>query len=68
MYHNSNPESRKNVKNQTRMKCWKNWKEERDTDLRVLDEDSWRLIRVLMIEVNMITYEWNKDDLKERVK
>ena len=23
------------------MKCWKNWKEERDTDLRVLDEDSW---------------------------
>ena len=47
------------------MKCWKNWKEERDTDLRVLDEDSWRLIRVLMIEVNMITYEWNKDDLKE---
>ena len=47
------------------MKCWKNWKEERDTDLRVLDEDDWRLIRVLMIEVNMITYEWNKDDLKE---
>ena len=47
------------------MKCWKNWKEERDTDLRVLDEDSWRLIRVLMIEVNMITYEWNRDDLKE---
>ena len=39
--------------------------EERDSDLRVLDEDSWRLIRVLMIEVNMITYEWNKDDLKE---
>ena len=25
----------------------------------------WRLIRVLMIEVNMITYEWNRDDLKE---
>ena len=24
-----------------------------------------RLIRVLMIEVNMITYEWNRDDLKE---
>ena len=48
------------------MKCWKNWKEERDTDLRVLDEDDWRLIRVLMIEVNMITYEWNKDDLKEK--
>ena len=47
------------------MKCWKNWKEERDTDLRVLDEDDWRLIRVLMIEVNMITYEWNRDDLKE---
>ena len=66
MYHNSNPESRKNVKNQTRMKCWKNWKEERDTDLRVLDEDDWRLIRVLMIEVNMITYEWNRDDLKEK--
>ena len=40
--------------------------EERDSDLRVLDEDSWRLIRVLMIEVNMITYEWNKDDLKEK--
>ena len=44
LYHNSNPESRKNVKNQTRMKCWKNWKEERDTDLRVLDEDSWLMI------------------------
>ena len=27
----------------------------------------WRLIRVLMIEVNMITYEWNRDE-KERVK
>ena len=40
--------------------------EERDSDLRVLDEDEWRLIRVLMIEVNMITYEWNKDDLKEK--
>ena len=40
--------------------------EERDSDLRVLDEDDWRLIRVLMIEVNMITYEWNKDDLKEK--
>ena len=40
--------------------------EERDSDLRVLDEDSWRLIRVLMIEVNMITYEWNRDDLKEK--
>ena len=26
----------------------------------------WRLIRVLMIEVNMITYEWNRDDLKEK--
>ena len=25
----------------------------------------WRLIRVLMVEVNMITYEWNRDDLKE---
>ena len=41
--------------------------EERDSDLRVLDEDDWRLIRVLMIEVNMITYEWNRDE-KERVK
>ena len=29
---------------------------------RIVD---WRLIRVLMIEVNMITYEWNRDDLKE---
>ena len=42
------------------------WNKERDTDLTVLDEDDWRLIRVLMIEVNMITYEWNKDDLKEK--
>ena len=41
------------------------WNKERDTDLTVLDEDDWRLIRVLMIEVNMITYEWNRDDLKE---
>ena len=35
------PNQERVFKNQTRMKYWKNWKEERDTDPTVLDEDSW---------------------------
>ena len=31
--------------------------------IRIVD---WKLERVLINEVNMITYEWNRDDLKEK--
>ena len=31
--------------------------------IRIVD---WKLKRILINEVNMITYEWNRDDLKEK--